>query len=118
MSKQDEIPEAAGSVTYSLIDPNGYPLLYTVRETSGTEMLDAMSKISDRLKDEGYKPQEKGYPRKTKKPVEYADYPCPNCKSKVKKGETKDGKPFEACTNKSWNNQTRKYEGCDYFKMI
>lgn len=107
--------EAPASVTYSLVTPSGFPILYTVRGESGTDLLTKMKGIDAKLTTEGYTAQVKGF-QKREIPKEYADYPCPNCGAKVVKVTTKSGKKLEKCeTQKFVNGQTT---GCSYTKWL
>jgi hypothetical protein len=52
--------------------------------------------------------------KKEEKAKEYADYPCPVCKSRVIKNTTKTGKAFEKCEKQVYNWKTKQNEGCSY----
>jgi len=119
-NEEYELPEAPASVTYTIQSQDGFNILFTIRDKTGVGLLEKMGYIEKELLQQGYNPQAPrqyggGY---AKKEVELADYQCPTCGKSVKKGKTKQGKAFEACTNKSYNPQTKTYEGCNYFKYI
>ena len=108
--------EAPASVTYSLMSPNGFPILYTVRGESGTELLTKMIAIEAKLKTDGYTPQIKTFGGKPQAPKDYADHPCPSCGAKVVIATTRNGKKLEKCeTQKFINGQT---SGCSYTKWL
>lgn len=108
--------EHPASVTYSLVTPSGFPILYTVRGESGTDLLEKMVGIDARLTKDGYTAQQKGGFQKREIQKEYANYPCPNCGAKVVKATTKTGKKLEKCENQKFvNGQTT---GCSYTKWL
>lgn len=103
-----DLPEAPASVTYSLIDPDGYPILYTVRGMSGIDLLRKMDDIRQVLKVKGYTPQEQRYSGNLQRKLptihtesgegEYAPTPCPICGARVKIAfNRKTGKRFAKC---------------------
>lgn len=121
MSKQDNIPEAVASVTYSLETPNGFPVLFTVRGESGSELLLAMREgIEPILLREGYKAQVKQYGfNKPKPPVETVpNRTCPNCHSPLVYGTTKDGRKFIKCSTQKYDFTTKTTSGCDFFEWV
>lgn len=111
--------EAPASVTYSLITPNGFPVLFTVRAESGTDLMIKMTKIETELKLQNYKPQEKksfGGNKTFAKPTETVEgRVCPKCKQALVYRDIKGQKVVKCSTNK-WNPQTRQAEGCDYIE--
>lgn len=116
MTDQTNMPEAVASVTYSVTSKGGYNALFTIRGTSGAELLDTMSTIEGVLESKGYKPQVKqtfGGPRKE---VEYVEGKvCPKCQGRLVLKKKSDGSPFHQCENKKWNSFTKKNEGiCDF----
>jgi len=120
MSKQDIIPEAIASVTYTLETPNGYNILFTVRGDSGATLLEAMKQtIEPTLVKEGYKPQIKSFGApKVAKPKEYSDKPCPLCGARLEKGVTKEGKAFLKCEKQTFDFKTKQRSGCPHFEWI
>jgi hypothetical protein len=120
MSKQDIMPEAIASVTYTLETPNGYNILFTVRGDSGATLLEAMKQtIEPALVKEGYKPQIKSFGTpKVAKPIEYSDKPCPTCGKRLVKGMTKENKAFLKCETQSYDFKTKQRTGCPYFEWL
>lgn len=119
MNKQDTIPEAIASVTYTLETPNGFNILFTVRGDSGATLLEAMkTTIEPTLVKDGYKAQQSrfGGP-KVAKPIEYSDKPCPTCGSKLIKGTTQDGRNFVKCETQKYDFKTKQKSGCPYFEF-
>lgn len=107
----NDLQEAPASVTYSITSQGGFNALFTIREMTGLGLLEKMTVIEKKLTDMGYKPQIKPAFGQ-KKELEYADYPCPKCGSKVVKSTTATGKKLEKCeTQKFINNQK---SGCEY----
>jgi len=113
--------EAPASTTYSLISPNGFPMLFTLRGNSEAELLEIMTNAEGYLKDNGFTPNFKRSSYPAKKPVEkkYRAAPCPKCGGRVliKEVTLKDGtkKTLEECENRKWDWQTKKNIGtCDY----
>ena len=105
--------EAPASVTYSIISPNGYSALFTVRETTGAALMDKMVAIEARFERVGYKPQMSG--SKFSKPVVYVEGKmCPKCGGRLVEKQKKDGTPFWKCENQKYNPVTRENFGCDY----
>lgn len=120
-TRQETIPEAVASVTYSLESPNGFPILFTVRGESGGELLTRMEKyIEPELVAMNFKPQVKSYgggPRPPKPPPQVVpDRKCPLCGSDLHFGTTKDGRKFIKCSTQTYNFQTRQSEGCKHFE--
>ena len=54
--------EAAASVTYAVIDPNGFPLLLTERAVSVEALFDTLPQVSATLTGQGYVPDYRGRP--------------------------------------------------------
>jgi hypothetical protein len=75
MNKQKDIPEAVSSVTYTLETPNGFNILFTVRNDSGTQLLDVMRDVIEpQFIIDGYKPQQPKYGgSRPPKEVEYVE---------------------------------------------
>ncbi|NLG26246.1 MAG: hypothetical protein GX558_12880 [Clostridiales bacterium] len=117
MPKQDDIPEAVASVTYSLESPDGFNILFTVRGTSGAELLSDMRKsIEPELKFQGYKPQVKNsFGPKPKAPPEVVpDRKCPMCGSELHYGTTKAGVRFIKCSTQTYDFKTGAKGGCQF----
>lgn len=117
-TKQDTIPEAVASATYAIMDANGFNILFTVRDTSGTELLGKMKTISENLVIEGFKPQEKksyGGAGFVKKEKEYTGEMCPKCTGRLYYKDTKMGRAI-SCENGKYNFALKKAEGCTFFK--
>ena len=118
-TKQEAMPEAVSSVTYTLESKNGFPLLFTVRGTSGGELLQAMTdSIEPMLLEKGYKPQVKQYGAgRPKKEVETVQgRVCPKCGSPLVYGTTKDNKRFIKCSTQKYDFTTKQRSGCDFFE--
>lgn len=116
-SKQDGMPEAVASVTYSLITPNEFPILFTVRGTSGTELLETMTTVEGMLKIKGFKPQplrQGGFP--PKKEIEYVEGRlCPLCGEKLVYAIKKaDGSKFIKCSTQKYDFATKTSSGCNF----
>lgn len=110
--------DAPASVTYSVVTNNGYPILFTLREVSGTALMVKMLDVEKAFADKGFKPQERSYGPKQAKPVEYANYACPICGEKVVKKTTKTGKIIEECSTRKYDPTTQTTLGCSYFKWV
>ena len=114
MDKQKDIPEAVASVTYSITSKDGYNALFTIRGTSGADLLDTMETIEKVIADKGYKPQVKPV-FGAKKEIQYVDGKvCPLCKGRLIKAVSKAGKEFHKCENGKWNPLTKQAEGCTF----
>jgi len=113
----DNLPEAPASVTYSVTTAKGYPILFTLRETSGKDLLEKMDAVEKVFEEKGYKPQvRQGF---AKKEVEYVEgKKCPQCGGRMIKKVSKTGKPFEKCENGRWNFQTKQAEGCPFVDWL
>ena len=112
-----ELPEAPASVTLSVVTPKGYNALFTLRETTGSELLEKIGFLEVKLEELGYKPQM----RQTfgKKELEYVEgKSCPLCKGKLVKKRTKAGKPYHKCENGKWNPTTQTAEGCKFVDWL
>jgi hypothetical protein len=118
-TKQDKLPEAAASVTYTITSPAGFNALFTIREINGIALLDLMETIEKTLKDKKYIPQIKTFGGGFKKPVEYVEGKiCPLCKGRIIKDITKAGKEYHKCENGKYNFQTKQTEGCKYVDWL
>lgn len=114
MSSMSELPEAPASVTYSIITPNGFPALFTLRETTGLSLLTKMETLEKKFIESQYKPQERGF-RRDQKPLEYVEnVTCPKCNGRLLKKNKKDGGLFYQCENRKWNPTTKQAFGCDF----
>ena len=109
-------PEMTSSVTFTLISPSGFPILFTVRDMSEEQLLDKIGVLELRLADEGYAPGKQGYsgyPKKEKKVVGE----CPKCKGQLIEATKKDGTTFKKCENNKWDFNLKKNVGsCDYIE--
>jgi hypothetical protein len=57
--KEESYSDAPASVTYSITSKDGFNALFTVRDLTGTSLLEKMVAIEQTLIDAGYKPQVK-----------------------------------------------------------
>lgn len=111
----NQLPEAPASVTYSLITPNGFPILFTKRANTGTELLTEMEGIEAKLLAKGFKPQENKQSGFQKKEVSYVEgKTCPKCNSKLVIKEKADGTKYEKCSSGKWDYVNKVASGCDY----
>ena len=117
--------EAPASVTYSLVSPNGFPMLFTLRGGSEAELIEIMTQAEGYLKDNGFTPKfgRSSYPAKKVEEKVYRTEPCPKCGGKVlvKQLKLKDGTPktLEECENRVWDWQLKANTGtCDYQNWI
>ena len=119
MTNPEELYEAAASATLSVITPKGYNTLFTVRDTEVSELVKKIAFLEVKFEELGYKPQPaKTFGAKEQKPVEYTDYLCPVCGSKVIKGVTKNGKLKEECSMRKFDYATQTASGCTYIKWL
>jgi len=121
MTDQNTVPEAIASVTYSITSKGGFNALFTIRATSGKELLSTMDDIEKTLVEKEYKPQIK-LAFGQKKEIEYVKTPngddmlCPMCKvGHIKIIHAKDGKTYYGCDQSKYNPVTKTSEGCKYF---
>lgn len=89
MTEPKDLPEAGSSVTYSLVTPNGFPVLFTLRDNNGSALLDRMDKLEVALMAAGFKAQERGM-RNGVEPV--GQRMCPIHHAPMKEREGKFGK--------------------------
>lgn len=112
------IPEAVASVTYSITSPNGFNALFTVRSTSGTELLNQMKLIESQLTTNGYKPQERkawGGAKREEKPIVYVEgRACPMCGERLVETTTSTGKKLIKCSTQKFDFTTKQVSGCKY----
>lgn len=109
--------ESPISITYSLVDPNGFDVLMTFRSDEPAKLMVTLKEKSDFLKDNGYKakPQRTFGAGVSKPPAEVVpDRKCPICGSNLIYATTKEGKKFIKCSTNKWNFQTKQSEGCTY----
>jgi len=110
--------ESPISVTFSLLDPNDFPILLTFRSDDPKILMSELIDKSSWLKANGYKAQvKKSFGWGDKKPIEYVDGEvCPLCKEKLVKATTKDGKTFIKCSTQKYDFATKSITGCKYVK--
>lgn len=108
----NELPEAPASVTLSVVTPKGYPALFTLRESTGLELLTKIEGLEKKLEEIGYKPQAlRTFP---KKEVEYVEgVKCPKCGGRLVK-KFGNGKTFWKCENGKWDFTNKVNTGCPY----
>jgi len=107
--------ESPTSVTYSLISPNGFPLLLTLRDEKMFELLINMGILEESLKTKGFKPQEKKS-FGPKPPAEIVpDRKCPTCNNSLVYAMIKGERVIKCSTNK-WNPATKQAEGCKFIE--
>lgn len=118
---KNNMPEAPASVTYSITTPGGFNALFTVRDTSGTELINKMKIIESSLIVQGYKPQERkawGGGAKVEKPIVYVENEaCPVCGSKLIEAETSKGKIIK-CSTQKYDFKTKTSSGCAYMRWV
>ncbi len=119
----NDLTEAPTSITYSIVSPDGFPALLTIRDTefkgSKPEELGLsgkMKKIEEWLMINKYKPQIK-QAFGQKKELTYADHPCPTCGKRVVISENAKGK-VEKCETQKYDFTTKITSGCTYFKWL
>ena len=110
----NELQEAPASVTFSITSPNGFPALFTVREMSGSTLIDKMKLIEERFIKEGFKPQIK-QAFGQKKEVKYVEGKlCPKCGGKIIEKTKQDGSIYFKCEKGGWDRIANKPTGCEY----
>ena len=112
---QDAVPEAVASVSYSLVSPNDYPLILTMRDSKESALFERMDAIESYLKDAGYLPDKRrgsgGRTEAQKETVEGRE--CPKCGSPLIYFEAK-GKKHIKCSTSKWDYITKTSSGCDF----
>jgi hypothetical protein len=105
--------EAPASVTYSLVTPGGFPILFTMRDDKVNELIIKMETLEPSLLKKGYKPQEKKFG--SKPPAEIVpNRKCPLCGQALVYSTTKDGKKFIKCSTNKWDFATKQATGCKF----
>jgi hypothetical protein len=111
--------EAPASVTYSITSKGGYNALFTIRATSGKELLITMDDIEKVLIAKEYKPQAPKFGQK--KEIEYVKdlsgnpMLCPTCKvGHIKIINSAKG-TFYGCDTSKFDPVTKTYTGCKFF---
>ena len=114
---QDAVPEAVASVSYSLVSPNDYPLILTMRDSKESALFERMDAIESYLKDAGYLPDKRrgssGRTEAQKETVEGRE--CPKCGSPLIYFEAK-GKKHIKCSTSKWDYITKTSSGCDFIE--
>jgi hypothetical protein len=110
--------EAPASVTYSITSKGGFNALFTIRSTSGKDLLETMDSIEKVLVTKEYKPQLK-QTFGAKKEVEYVEgKKCPKCGGRLVKKISSANKPFHKCENGKWDFATKQATGCDFVDWL
>lgn len=109
--------ESPTSVTYSLISPNGFPLLLTLRDDLMGSLMTKMETLENSLKSKGFTPQvKKAFGEK--KPEVVAGK-CPECGGDLLEKTTSQGKKFHECRNRRYDWKTKQDTGtCKYIKWL
>lgn len=116
--KEIELNEAPASVTYNITSKGGFNALFTIRDVTGTDLLEKMEKIEKTLVEKEYKPQVR-LPFGQKKEIVYVEgRECPLCKSKLVKKTTREGKEYYACEKGSYDFKTKTVIGCKYVDWL
>jgi len=112
--------EAPISVTFSLIDPNDFPILLTFRNDDPKILMSELVSKSSWLKANGYKAQvKKSFGGGEKKPIDIVpDRKCPKCGNQLVNQTTSAGKKMIKCITNKWNPITKQAEGCDYLEWV
>lgn len=112
--RQERLPEAAASVSYSVVTPSGYSVIFTMRGTSETTLFERMEGVETFMKDAGYTPEvKKSFSKPAPQVVEGEK--CPKCGNPVIKITAK-GRPAIKCSTSRYDFVTKTASGCDYFK--
>lgn len=111
--------ESPISITYSLLDPNGFPILLTFRSDDPKILMSELLEKSNWLKGHNYLPQvKKSFGGGEKKP-EVVVGKCPDCNGDLLEKTTGNGKKFHECRNRKYNFQTKQEMGtCKYIKWL
>ena len=112
-----DLPEAPASVTYDVTSPNGFNVLFTVRDMTGMELLAKMTTIEKKFLEQGFKPHDRSFQKKQEQPKVYADHVCPTCGAKVLIVDTAKGK-MEKCETQKYDFKTKTSSGCAYYKWL
>jgi hypothetical protein len=108
--------ESPYSVTYSIKDKDGLPMLFTIRGNTFKEIMANITEAKTVFMSEGYTAQEKK--SFTPKEKEYVEgRVCPKCGGKLIKITTAKG-PAIKCENGKWNPLTKHNDGCDFFEWV
>lgn len=112
--------EANSSVTFSLLDPNDFPILLTFRSEDPKVLMESLPIRSNWLKSNGYKAQvKKSFGGGEKKPVDYVpDRKCPICGNQLVNKVTASGKKMIKCSTNKWNPVTKSEEGCTFLEWV
>lgn len=113
-NRQDEIPEAVASVTYTIKTSTGFEGLFTVRDIDGLSLLSKMPSIEAKFAEIGIVPGKRsgGFPKKELEIV--AGKRCPKCGSPVVENTKNDGTKYHRCSTNKWNPVTKIASGCDW----
>jgi hypothetical protein len=106
--------ESPTSVTYSLVTPSGFPILFTMRDEKVNELISKMEMLEQSLLKKGYKPQEKRSFGE-KKPLEIVpNRKCPTCGADLVYTSLKDGRRMIKCSTQKYDFMTKTSSGCPY----
>lgn len=116
--KEDVLPEARLSISYSLISPNGFPVIVTMRSMHDDEMIEILKVVDNELKEGGFTADRKvsAFPLKVKPVVEGEN--CPKCGSPLVRFTSKDGtKSGVRCSTNKFDFITKTASGCDFVRF-
>lgn len=115
LSLQDTMPESVASVTYKLITPKGFPILFTMRGNSDENLIARMEAQETEFVMKGYQPDiYKGKGGKIDKPIEYVpNRSCPKCGAQLVYFESKGVKHIK-CSTAKYDWQTKTSSGCAF----
>lgn len=115
MSKQELIPEAVASVTYSVQNKDGFGALVTFRADTAENLLKLMLGIEPKLSELGYSPQARKSGGYAPKPKVVAGV-CPKCGGNLLAKTSKTGKNYKTCENGKYDFTTKQTIGCDHIE--
>lgn len=90
MTTQEELPEAAASGTVKFKSKNGYEWLFTIRKTSGSELLQAIEKLELELIAKEAQPLAQSFGAGARPQVVVPTKPCPKHNVPMKERIRKD----------------------------
>lgn len=114
-TERKNMPEAPASATARVKSKNGFSWLFTLRGTSGTELVGMLEKFEADMINREWTPVEDAPRGGFKKPVEYVEgRTCPTDGAKLVYATKQDGSKFIKCENQRWNKMLKRPEGCTF----
>lgn len=108
-----QLPEAGAVAFFAYKRPDGFEISLTLRDESGTAVLNRINTAVEKVKAEGGLPVAKNSWGRKERQLDYIEgRVCPKCGNKLLNTTTKDGRKFIKCEMNKYDFVAKKPVGC------